>query len=73
MKNETPDYIQDAVDNVMAAYDRYLSGKLNLKALDPIAILDLERDFLLADKHLDYINHRQLSAMRRYLSEYLLK
>jgi hypothetical protein len=73
MKNETPDYIQDAVDNVMAAYDRYLSGKLNLKALDPISILDLERDFLLADKHLDYINHRQLSAMRRYLSEYLLK
>jgi len=73
MKNKTPDYIQDAVDNVMAAYDRYLSGKLDLKALDPISILDLERDFLLADKHLDYINHRQLSAMRRYLSEYLLK
>jgi hypothetical protein len=73
MKKELPSYVQDAIDNVMAVYDRHLSGTLNLKALDPVVILDLERDFLIADKHLDYVNHRELSRLRQSLTSFLLQ
>ena len=73
MKKELPSYVQDSIDNVMAVYDRYLSGTLNLKALSPVTILDLERDFQIADKHLDYVNHRELSRLRQYLFSFLLQ
>lgn len=71
MNKEIPPYIQDSIDNVMATYDRYLAGTLDLKALDPIAILDLERDFQLANKHLDYIEHQGLSTVRGMLLSFL--
>jgi hypothetical protein len=67
MEKETPTYVQESIDNVMALYDQYLSGTMDLKALDPIAVLDLERDFQLADKHLDYIKHQGLSTLRQSL------
>jgi hypothetical protein len=70
---EIPGYIQESIDNVMVLYDRYLSGTLNLKALDPMMILDLEKDFQLAEGHLDYINHRELSTLRQSLMAFLLE
>ena len=73
MKQETPAYIQEAIDNVMALYDQYLAGTMDLKALDPMAVLDLERDFQLADRHLDYIKHRGLSTLRQSLFASLLE
>jgi|688.fasta_scaffold407230_2 hypothetical protein len=73
MKKETPTHIQEAVDNVMALYDQYLSGTMDLKALDPMAVLDLERDFQLADRHLDYIKHQGLSTLRQSLFASLLE
>ena len=73
MKKETPTHIQEAVDNVMALYDQYLSGTMDLKALDPIAVLDLEKDFHLADKHLDYVKHSELSTIRQSLIATLLE
>lgn len=51
----------------MALYDRYLTGTLNLKALDPITVIDLEKDFNIADKHLDYTLHEGLSTLRQSL------
>jgi hypothetical protein len=73
MEKETPTYVQESIDNVMALYDQYLSGTMDLKALDPIAVLDLERDFQLADKHLDYIKHQGLSTLRQSLLASLLE
>lgn len=73
MEKETPTYVQESIDNVMALYDQYLSGTIDLKALDPIAVLDLERDFQLADKHLDYIKHQGLSTLRQSLLASLLE
>ena len=65
--------IQESIDNVMALYDRHMLGKLDLKALDPIAVLDLEKDFHLADKHLDYVKHSELSTIRQSLIATLLE
>ncbi len=73
MKLQPPAHIQEAIDTVMALYDQYLSGTLDLKALDPIAVLDLERDFQLADRHLDYIKHQGLSTLRQSLVASLLE
>lgn len=73
MKKEIPAHIQESLDNVMALYDLYLSGNLNLKALDPIAVLDLEKDFKLADNYLDYVKHRGLAALRESLVSSLLE
>lgn len=67
MKNPIPPYVQESIDNVMALYDRYLTGTLNLKALDPITVIDLEKDFNIADKHLDYTLHEGLSILRQSL------
>lgn len=73
MKTLIPPNIQQAIDNVMALYDRHMLGKLDLKALDPIAVLDLEKDFHLADKHLDYVKHSELSTIRQSLIATLLE
>jgi hypothetical protein len=72
MEKQTQPHIQESIDNVMALYDRYLLGKLDLKALDPVAILDMERDFILAEKHLDYVKHGELSTLRQSLIAFLL-
>ena len=72
MKTPIPPNIQQAIDNVMALYDRYLAGNLNLKAFDPITVLDLERDFKLADGHIDYSKHEGLSTLRQSLITTLL-
>jgi hypothetical protein len=73
MNLQPPAHIQEAIDNVMALYDQYLAGTMDLKALDPIAVLDLERDFQLADRHLDYIKHQGLSTLRQSLVASLLE
>ena len=65
MKDNLPDHVQESINNVMALHDRYLSGTLNLKALSPVSLIDLERDFQVADKHLDYVNLRGLSTLRQ--------
>ena len=72
MEKQTQPHIQESIDNVMALYDRHMLGKLDLKALDPIAVLDLEKDFHLADKHLDYVKHGELSTLRQSLIAFLL-
>jgi len=73
MNLQPPAHIQEAIDNVMALYDQYLAGTMDLKALDPISVLDLERDFQLADRHLDYIKHQGLSTLRQSLVASLLE
>jgi hypothetical protein len=67
MKDNLPAHVKESIDNILALHDRYLSGTLNLKALSPVSLIDLERDFQVADKHLDYIDLRGLSDLRQMI------
>ena len=67
MQSNTPDHVQESVNTVMRLYKIYLDGDLNFKAFSAEDLFDIEIDFKIADKYLDYIKNRGLSTLRQSL------